>query len=344
MRSTLGEAKALDSGITSATGVISCSPKFVELVNQAQRRLSTMGQWWGTYRRMWVCAQSSCIVWPREVATPMGVKIANTGIRIRNEWFEFGDAVSSSFCSDSCAAGPVVFDRSNVTGYRPSPYATWNVRLYPTVAADAGAKVILQGIDTNGLPIRTELAAGYGWGEEVTIASPFATSTFAFTGEYLTGVQKPVTKGSINAFAVEPTSGDEYQIASWEPSERNPSYRRTYVGSIGGSECGCSTDNGCDAVPSCSGSVFEAMVRMQFIPALVDSDWLAISDFGAIAAGMKAIKAEDSGNHPLAEREWAVATRILRAQLDTFDPPQRITVNTHPHGTATPHRIFGGIR
>lgn len=344
MRSTLGEAKALDSGITAATGVIACSPKFIELLNQAQRRLMTLGQWWGTYRRMWVCASASCVVWPREVATPMGIKIANTGIRIRNEWFEFGDAVSSSYCSDSCGSGPVVFDRSNVTGYRPSPYASWFVRIYPTVAADAGAKVIVQGVDPNGIQVRTSIGSGYGWGEEVTVASPFSTSTFEFTGEYLTGVQKPVTKGTLNVYAVHPDSGDEYQIASWEPSERNPSYRRTYVGTIGGTACGCSTENGCDAVPSCSGSIFEAMVRMNFIPALVDSDWLSISEFGAISAAMKAIKAEDARDYSTSETEWAIAKRILRAQLDTFDPPQRMTVNTHPHGTATPFRIFGGMR
>ena len=344
MRSTLSEAKALDSGITSATGVVSCSPKFVELLNQAQRRLMMLGTWWGTYRRLWVCASSGCIVWPREVAAPLGIRIANTGVRIRNEWFEFGDAVSQETCSDTCSGSNIAFDRSNVTGYRPSPYTSWKVRVYPSVAADAGAKVVLQGTDTNGQRIRSEHTSGYAWGEELTIESPFSTSTFTFTGEYLTGAQKPVTKGYLNVYAVNPDTGDEYQIAAWEPSERNPSYRRSYVGMLADASCGCSAENGCDPVPTCSGSIFEAMVRMQFIPALVDSDWLAISDFGAIAAAMKAIKAEDARDYQAAGVEWGIAKGILRSQLDSFDPPQRVTINTNPHGTARPVRIFGGMR
>ena len=97
-------------------------------------------------------------------------------------------------------------------------------------------------------------------------------------------------------------------------------------------------------MPTCSVSIFEAMVRMQFIPALVDSDWLAISDFGAIAAAMKAIKAEDARDYQAAGVEWGIAKGILRAQLDSFDPPQRVTINTNPHGTARPVRIFGGMR
>jgi hypothetical protein len=343
MRHTVKQAKAISSGITSATGIIGCSPQFIERLQQAEVLLSQMGKWWGTYRRLWVCSSSDCIVWPRGVASPIGVSVGGVGIRIQNEWYEFGDEVRAPSTTDTEPA--IAYDRPSVCHATPSPYPTWTLRLYPAVTADAGVKVIAQGFDENGLSIRSQNSDGdHITGEEITLGAPFSDSTFTFTGAWLSGFQKPITSGRVVAYAVS-EAGDETKIGTWEPSEENPVYRRSYIPGLTSTTCStaaCST-TGCDPAPSCSGRVFEAMVRMEPVPLVHDSDWLFLGNFSAYSAAIKSILAKDNGNYQAAEVEREDAKRILRNELETYDPAARTIVRSHPHGTAHLGRVMRGF-
>lgn len=347
MRTTLAQAKADASGISRAINIAACDARFVDILNNAQQRLSEMGRWWGTYRRLYVCFNGQCITWPREVATVEGLSMCREGVQILNEWYEFGNAVRAPDPAESRCELRALMDRQNASTFLDIGTSA-KYRIYPSVAADAGTKIVLQGNDTNNVPIRTLVGTSYIDGEQITLASPFATSTFEFYPPGLTGVIKPVTKGRLTVYAVDPISGVETRVAVWEPGETNPSYRRSFITNL--PQCGdaasCSPSaNGCTPtpLPSCSGVQAEAIVRLEFVPALVDTDWLFISNLQAVKCGMKAQEKEDRNQYQEAEIEWARAKRILRNELEKYSPTDRMTINAQPHGTAKPCRVFGGF-
>lgn len=347
MRTTLSQAKASASGIARAINIAACDSRFPEYVNNSQQRLSEMGRWWGTYRRLYVCLTSACITWPREVATVEGFRVCNEGIDLLNEWYEFGEAVRGVDPTQTECGPTMLIDRQNACQFTDVATSA-KIRIYPTVAADAGVKVILQGKDPNGNPIRTSVSGAYIDGEQVTLASPFSTSSFEFLSPGLLGVQKPVTKGRLNVFAVDPVTGVETKIAIWEAGEENPWYRRSYMANMPtcttAKSCGSGL-NGCDPAPTptCSGTVGEAIVRLEFVPALVDTDWLFISNVQAVAAACRALMHEERNQKGEAEVEWERAKRILRNELEKYCPPDKVRVTARPYGSADPRRVFAGF-
>ena len=350
MKTTLAQAKESAYGIARVLAIGACDPRFSDYINQAQQRLADMGTWWGTYRRLFVCISNSCITWPRGVAVPLGFKLCDRGIEMFNEWYEFGEAVRSPETAGAEGLAPYLVERQNTCQFTDTT-SNALIRIYPSVAADAGVKVLLQGLDPNGVPIRTVVGSTYVDGEQVTIASPFTTTTFEFMAPGLLGVQKPVTKGRLTAYSVDPSTGIETKIAIWEPSEVNPSYRRSFLASrpqCCGPQPVCSPNgNGCDqypATPACGSPRGEAIARMDFIPALVDTDWLFISNIQAIASGCRALLAEERDQATKAMYEWEAAKRILRNELEKYSPAELTRVVTRPYGNAPFERVIGGMR
>lgn len=355
---TLAEAKASD--VPNNVNIAPCDARFVALLNKAQLRLANAGRWWGTFQAMRVCITDGCITWPRSVKTIEAMNLCGYGIPVRNQWFEYRENVCAPRIGCGTNAGSQggwngwngctqeqLLDRNTVCQFTNLP-SYCQIRIYPTVTTDAGKTVILQGNDQNGQPIRTIINGSYGYGEQVTLANPFVTSGFSFLPPLLTGVQKQVTSGNLLVFAYDPATDTETQIAVWEPSETAPVYRRTrlaYLPRRGATSQGgcCDRGNGCEPRLVCQGPVADAMVRMEFIPALVDTDWLFISHLEAIEHAMISIKLKNEREYAESEVEYKEAIRLLRQQLDAYDPPERQVVNVEVMGTAGLRPIMGGF-
>jgi len=84
-------------------------------------------------------------------------------------------------------------------------------------------------------------------------------------------------------------------------------------------------------------------VRLEFIPAVVDSDWLFIGNLQAIKHMMKAIQKEDRNQYTEAEREIQLALRALRNELEAYSPNERSVINVQPWGSAKIEYRFGGF-
>lgn len=349
MRKTLAQAKS--STIPQAVGLAACDPRFLSLLNEAQERLADMGKWWGTYKRLRICVTAGCITWPQDVLTVDSINACKAGVPIRNEWYEFQDDVRAPATNcehhGSCEERQLL-DRGLVYQYRDFT-ALSTVRLYPALAADVGKRVLLQGNDANGIPIRTldSVSGTYVNGEYVTLALPFAESVSEFDVPGLTGVQKPLTQGQVTATSVATTDGVETQIAIWGPSVQNPEYRRNYLTQwprvCAESDCRPEGDGCTPADTSCSNATVEAIVRLKFIPAVVDSDWLFIENLEALKHMMRAIQKEDANLVQESEAFRDKAIRALRNQLEAMSPKERTTINLLPQGTAKPQRIFAGF-
>lgn len=350
MRTTLGQAKSANSGIAQAVGIPACDARFLGLLNRAQQRAADMGKWWGTYQRLRVCVLDNCITWPRSVKTVEGFNQCSLSLPVRNLWYDFRENVLAPSAQSCACAQAQLLDRNTVCQFRDIAGPSY-IRLYPSSATDAGKKVLLQGYDSNGMYVRTLNGSEWVDGEYVTLAYPFVTSTTVFKAPGLTGVQKPVTNANVTAFGVLASTSVETQIAIWEPSEENPSYRRSYLTSMA-TRCGatgqgglCADEgDGCEpAMENCSQVVADTIVRREFIPALVDSDWMFISNLGAVLHFMKGLQKEDKNQYDLAEQEIQRGLRALRNELDAYAPPGQIMVNVETVGTAKLARTFGGF-
>lgn len=345
MRLTLADIK--NSGVPQAVGLNACQPEFTNLVNDACQRLATDGKWWGSYARMKICITGGCITWPREVMTVEGFNICGWTVPIRNAWFEFQTYVRApaTNCRADCnlpqllerGVPPVPQYRSFLTGS--------TIRLYPN-AADVGKRVLLQGFDVNGDKVRTvdTVSGAVVYGEYVTLAVPFAESTTIFKEPELTGVQKPVTSYNVVANAVD-TNGVETEIAVWQPSETNPAYRRTFL--TNRPRCVSSTyrcrdhGDGCKPRdPTCLDLSADVLYRVEFIPALVDSDWLYINRIDAIEYKMRSLQQERRNEYTDAERNKKAAISSLRDELEAYSPMQNMVVTQLPEGTAAFNRVY----
>lgn len=358
---TLSLADAKASDIPNNVNLAPCDPRFVALLNKAQSRLANAGRWWGTYQAMRVCVTNGCITWPRSVKTVEAMNLCGYGIPVRNQWYEYRENVCAPRIG--CGTNPgsqggwngwngctqeQLLDRNRVCQFTNLP-SYCQIRIYPTVTTDAGKKVVLQGNDSNGEPIRTIINGVWAYGTEVTLANPFVTSGFSFLPPLLTGVQKDITNGNLLVYAYEAASDTETLIAVWEPSEKAPVYRRDRLaylptrGNGNGSHC-CDRGNGCEPRDTtCAGPVADAMVRMEFIPALVDTDWLFISSLEAIEHMMLSQLKRTQNEYPESEVESAQAVKLLRQQLDAYNPPERQVLNVEVMGTAGLRPVFGGF-
>lgn len=348
MKKTLGQAKADSSLIKAVTGLPACDPRFLSYLNQAQERLADMGKWWGTYERIKICATGNCVTWPRIVKTIEGLNLCGRGTTIASPWYEFQELVAPPRISDHCGFDEIILDRGTTVQFRDMAVNS-KVRLYPADSTDVGKKVILQGLDGNGAVVRTTPSGASQQieGEQLILVSPFVTSTTTFQVPRLTGVQKPMTSGMVRAYAVNPATGMETHIADWEPSEENPCYRRSFVRLPNCSEGSVScTDDGDGCMPAdltCGGTVLDAIIRREFIPAVLDTDWLFIGNIRAIKHMMKAIQKEDKNQYGEAREESALAVKALRSELDAYLPVERTVINIQPQGTAHPRRVFGSF-
>lgn len=322
---TLGQLKS--STIPAAVGLAPCDPRFVTLANEAQMRLVNKGRYWGTTKRLRICVTAKCITWPAGVVTVEGFNISGYGIPLRNGWYEFQDNVATTEVGRCSCSAQQLLDRGFTPQYRDIT-ANSTIRIYPVSSADEDAVILLQGTDHNGEPIRNSDGDEFFDGERVVIASPFVDSVALFKAPGLTGAQKPITKSYLKVFAVDNATGVETQIATWGPSETNPSYRRSTLVHL---PTGCNIDDtgdGCSAgLVNCSNVVADSIVRLEPLPLVVDSDWLLIGNLAAMKGAMKSIQKEDNNDYVAASHEMSGAVLRLKEELAKFEPPERIQIN-----------------
>lgn len=353
MRTTLAQAKARNIG--TSFGIPSCDPRFVTYVNDAQLELSLMGKWWGSYKRMRTCILANCITWPRDVAAVLGFNVCAYTIPIRNMWYEFRENVvePKPGCGDWTCDQNQLLSRNTVCTFKDiSTYG--KVRIVSS-SVDDGARVLLQGNDPNGVPIRTLDGTDYIEGEYVTLAQPYVESVNSFKNPGILGVQKPITQQRLLVYSVDPVTSDTTQIGIWEASEENPDYIRNYLPHVpelcqdtnsADGTCGTCVDTGdgcAEADTDCTGYMADALVRMEFVPALVDTDWLYISNLNALKLGMQAIDYREKSEFDQSVRYFAMAKQILQQELDKYSPRERTVINVETMGTAKLPRIMGGF-
>ena len=293
MKITLGDIK---QNIAMLLSLGSTDSRVAGYINEAQERLLYKGKWVGTYAKYAVANSNGTITWPRQLETIEAVAVSDTPGIVRNEWYEFlenGPGLRDSADGDDLT----LIDRGEAVVFSDIDGSNKRLRLHTAVTADAGKKVLLQGYDKNGNWIRTLEDGSYIDGEYVTLTSGYVETLNIFTE--LVGAQKPKTEGSVTVKEYDTTTTTERTIATYEPNETRPSYRRSLI----------------PGLPDTSTKTVTVVGKLRFIPVANDTDWLIISHEAAIKEMVMSIdKAEKNLPQEAAMYEGR-AVKLLEEQL-----------------------------
>lgn len=268
--------------------------------------------------RVAITAYNEMFTLPRQWASCVGLLRSKAPMIVRNGWFEFvgqgpGDLLSADVhlwgetvdMGDkfACAREPNTIDAAGCL-----------LRL-ETDANDttenASSQFEIFGEDSSGNPIRTTpTSSTIRYGELVTLDGAVGTITTGESFATLSQVIKPVTKGIISVYAIDPTDSSETLISTWEPNETLPQYRRYKVP---------------PAPDGSSSYTVTAWCRRRYVPLVDDSDKLVIDNFAALLHMMNYIVYRDENDDERSSRAYNEAERILTKQSLHFRP-----ANTYP--------------
>lgn len=237
------------------------------VLNQITQRVYNFGKWVGLVQRIAFCHQSACITLPYnvesilEMAGPCGVPVA-----VRNQWFEFlpGGPWQQERCNkwvDLAVPRGIVPTAFDICG-------TKYLRVYADLPEEDGAQILIQGLDENGLRVRTLVGGEWIDGELIDLdnATP-QLSTKLWTK--IESVQKPLTVGTVQIYMVDPddTATNQGLLALYQPNETIPNYQRFYM------PCLCASADHPRHIT--------LLVKMKYVPMIRDTDLFPITSYDA---------------------------------------------------------------
>lgn len=310
-------------------------------VNAAEQKLifdpaQNDNGWYGSWARMAFNVESGdrnpFITAPREVARIENIAVCKRPVPIQNQFYEFLDY----------GIGPQprnVPGCNWLQGYERNNAPTFSdlvagsvLRVYLTNAVDAGKRVLVQGEDQNDEVIYSQDGLVQVTGEFLVLAAPFVDSDAL---NLITGIQKDVTYGQVKFYEVD-GDGNERLILTMEPGETVASYRRYQI--VGMPTCCC---------PTGSPLQVDAMVKLEYLPAAVDTDYLTpVQNLEAIIEECISLRYStmDTPNAAgLAAKHHRDAIRLLNGELIHYVGKSRPAVSFKPFGSASLERVNIGM-
>jgi len=332
MRITLADVR--QSRLPRAIGLCAGdTPGISAAVNEAQQRLIDAGGetgWWNGWVKVVfpITVADPYITLPRQFSRIINMAVCNWPVRIHNEFYELlPDGIG--LMPDPglpCWAGVVAgYERGTFPTMVDLPGESY-LRTYVTDTRDVGARMLITGLDTNGMQIYTQDVKDNTNGFYITFASPFADSLFPVTA--IQYVQKDITFGEVYLYAVDVTTGVQTLLSKYGPTETNPSYRRYYITQTPPS---CCPSSGTTSV------AVTALAKLEYVPAYVDSDQLVITNIPALILECQAIRYEgmDVPNAAgMAAQYHKKAIAQLQNELRHYLGEQEPAVNVDRFGSA----------
>lgn len=328
------QASSLPNSIGECVGNL---PNLAATVNECQERyLHDPTQpdegWYGTYGRMafTVDPDNHSITTPRDVARVTLIDICKKPVIIRNdlyEFMEFGNGLMPSCCSGSPLCDNVgVFGRGLVVTTKDL-VPNKNLRIYISDEADIGKRILVQGLDANGVSVYSQDGFVRVNGVYVDLAAPFvdvALESIAIDFSKITGLQKDITNGPVQVFSVDPDTAEEVLLVTLEPSEQVSSYQRYYLNGLPG--CCCESPN----------LQVMAIVKFEYVPAVNPTDYLIIQSRPAIIEGCRSLRygSMDIPNaKDLAAHHYQKGLAYLAGLADHMQGKERVSIRVPIFGS-----------
>lgn len=331
MRVTLLDAK--NSRIPSQIGACPTDQRFIDLLNEAQERLLICGKWWGTVQKWRFCATDGCVALPSQFATLEAVAVCGRPISVRDQFYEFlengfgirGQQIVSTTAgvTSPCCGGVAGICGIQEALYR-GHYPTFSdiqptgktLQLVCDKITDVGKPVLCLGYDDNNNWIRTTQNGVVADGEVVLLAQGSGTvSVNNFSA--VTDLQPPPNlDGQFWLYEYTAATASQRLIGQYQYFDVRPSFARYFFPAI-------IPFTGTAPGSPCTQVLVEALVKLEFIKVVKDTDYLIIGSIPALKEMMMALsKAEDEPDAirkvQIVSAGQTVAKQILDQQLDHY--------------------------
>lgn len=314
MRLTLSQAIG---PVADALNMNTNGKRVLYYINRAQEELLNKGRWVGTTIKYRICTNEGFITWPREILTIEAMAINGRGVPLNNQWYQFQDygpgydnwqyygggaGWANGYARYANGGGTGIDEREAISfadvcrNGNPK-----KLKVYGTAMEATGAQILLQFYDAQGNYVRSQADTGWVDGEYVTINSVSPQTTVNVVSSWV-GVQKPMTNGVVRITEFDTVTGLERLLAVYEPSETNPSYRRTLIPGFCASTTPCPT-------------TVTVIASQRFIPACVPTDYLVLSSLSAIVYKAKSIYFLENNNIQMGDAIAANADQCLEDEL-----------------------------
>lgn len=332
----------LSSGPTDVGLCNTDLPRVAEYVNSAQRRLVFAREagdegWWGSFAEVaftGVSRSTPYITLPRTMARIESIDVCDRPVSLNNQFYEylqFGNGRLPKICprTDRFRCLTQAFTRNNVVTFRDPTLTDFIVRIYAGDSADidSSRRVLIQGLDTIGEVVYSQSGTVEVEGMFVTLVGPFVDLPIHLSR--ITGIQKDVTAGNVQIFQVNPSTGEETLLLTMDPGEQVAGYRRYFLNDVPLNCCN-------PALPEQDVRV-TAIVKLELIPAVVDTDYLLIQNLEALieeCMSRRMSKMDNKEAQQLALVHHTNAIRYLNSEITHYLGKQSPAVGFHPFGGA----------
>ena len=323
--------------LANISGVCPSSEQFKSYLNQAVRKIMRRGNWFGTVQKIRVCVYDNCITWPRYVGTILANNVSGRHVPPQNLWWNFLPIQRDEYwphwdgirnCGHCCGNAVGEMDGTTPVFQNIPCGQAMFVRAYLSWKPDAGKTITIFGIDANGQEIYTTRPDGTRQpGVVVTLAVPYAVTPFQI--RKITRVLKQPTQGIVRLYAYDGTT--LYDCATYDPSELSPNYVHEKLQ-------GACLSRACGGVRS-----VEALIKLEFVPVVNDSDLVLIENLDAIQIMIQSQREKDAGHNDAAKGLELDAFRELQYGLRDRYPIEQFVSTFQPFGTARLERVLGGF-
>ena len=310
-RLTFGDVKTACARVLS---MIPTDARVTEYVNRAQERLMSEGTWVGTFAKFRVCVTDSCLTWPREVESIRAYALCNAPGTVRTSWYEFLTNGPGIMSENTDNAGNMV-DQGEFPGYDdPDGGTDKRYKIYVDTPETTTDPVILQYYNSTGNWVRSLGASGsYIDGEEITIPVG-AGGLYAFglndtMKSGLVRVIKPVTNGNMMLYEENLTTGVLKHLATWQPGETRPTYRRSMIPGLSSL-----TSSGA----TCTDVSVTIIAKLRHINVVNDNDFMILTSTDAFVEECKSIRRREDNLDKEGRTAHQEALEILDKQLNSW--------------------------
>jgi hypothetical protein len=301
---TYGEIKREMSRTAGQAGISIDDEILIDLVNLAQERLISKGQWSFLYAQLTINQFEGTLTLPSEYEALLGIAQNRTPAPIFDQWYEFLELGPGPQDNDNTSRWtPGAIDRGETPVILQPSDEAWRVSVFsPTdeLVDDERPTVRVLGYDENGKWVRS--LVDDVWhdgillelrGDEEDEDDRYHTSTVKFSK--VTGFQKPATNDYVELY-FQDEFDDRYLAGRYRHDELTASFRSYSIPSIGTDET----------------RLVHAWVRRRFRKVTRDEDEMMVGSLPALRFAIKAIAAEDKDDIVTARALLDEAVTVLR--------------------------------
>ena len=291
MRLTLQEAQdALYESVVIDVDSQQNIDKFTKYLNLVQERYINSGKWNGMVQKVRIAVTNRYITLPRNLLSALAFNFEKghcrwTGI-IRNFWYDYQPHNCGNKLYDPLMWSGWGYSGAGLTDlgdgfvtYADSPYDSYYLKFVTEDSTDAGRTIHVKGVDPDNRQIWSDDGSNSYEGLKVTLVNGAVTTSQEF-GHQVNFIEKSVTQGYVQLFAVDTVTAEETQIGVYQPGETNICYRRYRLP--------CRAEERIDAV--------SIIAKLRYVAASAPTDEVWPANLGALRNGLQALLYEKQGD------------------------------------------------